>query len=400
MKFFYKARTIEGTLKSGIIEAPSKEIALSLLQKSGLFVTTLEEEKPSILFSPIKIARVSLKELALFSRQLSVMIASRIPLVEALKTLAAQTTNSTFREAILDISNKVEGGESLSQAFSAYPRFFSPFFISIIRVGEKTGKLSDSFGYLGEYFERTFSTLSKTQTAFIYPGILMAVFIGVFFLLSFFVLPTFETIFLESGVELPLVTKIVLGFSRFLKKNFLLISLIFLALIFGLLFFGKSESNRKIRDKIFLSLPLFGKILKHSILVRFCDAFSTLVASGITILDALEVAKEVTGNAVYQEAISQVKDGVKKGYQMSTLFSFYPQIFPPIFVQMLLVGEKTGKIDEAVSKVGDFYFTELTRQVESLSQILEPLMIIFMGLLVGGLIGSVLIPLYKLIGTF
>lgn len=401
MKFIYQVRTPEGEIREGKLDAPSREVALNLLQKSGFFVTYLDVEAPSLLTKEIKILRkISLRDLSIFSRQLGMMIKAQIPIVESLKTIGAQTKNPDLKEAILNISQEVEGGSSLSRAFSRYKEIFSPFYITTIKMGEKAGTLSDSFNYLAEYLERTNETISQVKGALFYPALVLIVASGVFLFLGFYVFPTFETMFLESGIELPLVTKIVLFSFRFFRQNFLLIIFILLILFFPVMFYLKTEEGKRNLHQLYLNLPLLGEIFKYSNLSYFCDSVSTLLSSGIMITDALEISEEIVGNIMYKEGIEKIREGVKKGYPISTISSLYPNIFPPLFNQMVMVGERTGNLSRAFLEMAKFYQSELKRTTENLSRTIEPLMIIFIGLFVGVLMGAVITPLYRLIGSY
>jgi type IV pilus assembly protein PilC len=401
MKFLYQARTKEGDLKSGVIEASSKEVALSLLQKLGYYVTYLEEEKPPIYAREVRIfQKVSLKDLFVFSRQLSIMLNSKVPIVEALITLTAQIKNPEFKEAISDVAKEVEAGSTLSKALSKYPKIFPQFYVAMVRAGEASGKLSQSFNFLANHLEREYAVSGKIKGALIYPSLVLVVFLVVFGLMIFSILPSFEKIFAESNVEIPLVTRIILSFSRILREKFLILILILgipLILIFS---FSRTKEGKRFFDEISLKIPLFGRIFKQSLLARFAGNLSTLLSAGVAITEALEIVEEVVGNETYRVAISKIKEGVKKGESISTLSLLYPELFPPIFNQVILVGEKTGTLSSSLSSISEFYQKEAEKLIEDFLRILEPLLIIILGGLVGLLIASVILPLYKMIGTY
>jgi type IV pilus assembly protein PilC len=401
MKFLYQARTKEGDLKSGVIEASSKEVALSLLQKLGYYVTYLEEEKPPIYAREVRIfQKVSLKDLFVFSRQLSIMLSSKVPIVEALITLTAQIKNPEFKEAISDVAKEVEAGSTLSKALSKYPKIFPQFYIAMVKAGEASGKLSQSFNFLANHLEREYAVSGKIKGALIYPSLVLVVFLVVFGLMIFSILPSFEKIFAESNVEIPLVTRIILSFSRILREKFLILILILgipLILIFS---FSRTKEGKRFFDEISLKIPFFGRIFKQSLLARFAGNLSTLLSAGVAVTEALEIVEEVVGNETYRAAISKIKEGVKKGESISTLSLFYPELFPPIFNQVILVGEKTGTLSSSLSSISEFYQKEAEKLIEDFLRILEPLLIIILGGLVGGLMYSVLVPLYRLMGGY
>lgn len=401
MKLVYQARTKEGDIKSGIIEASSKESALALLQKMDLFVTYLEEEKKPVYFRQIKILKkITFKDLVLFFRQLSIMINSKIPIVEALSTIAAQTKNLDLKEIILDVSHEVEAGGSLSKSFSVHKKVFSSFQIAMIKAGEASGKLSQCLNYLADHMEREYNLRSKTTGALIYPAMVLIMFLGIGTMMLFSVLPSFEEIFKEAKVELPLFTKIALFISHILRNYIFYLLLFFAFLIFGISYYIRTPEGRRNFDRFSLKIPYLGKILKESAVVRFASNFATLSSAGLTFTESLEIVEEIIGNKIYREIIVEIKEAVKKGISVSSITALYPDLFPPIFTQMVLVGEKTGNLDNCLMTITDFYQKEIERSIENFLKFLEPALIILLAVLVGGLMASVLIPLYKIIGTY
>jgi type IV pilus assembly protein PilC len=401
MKFLYQARTKEGELKSGTIEASSKEVAFSLLQKLGYYVTYLEEEKPPIYAREMKIfRRISLKELFVFSHQFALMLNSRVPIVESLIALAVQIKNPELKEIVSGIAKEVEAGSNLSKALSKYPKVFSPFYIAMVRAGEASGKLPQSLSYLASHLEREYTLRGKITGAMIYPALVLIVFLAIFSLMMFSILPSFENIFAERGVELPFFTKIILSFSRILREKFQILAL-FLGISFILIFYYlKTKEGKKFFDKISLKIPYFGDISKQSAISRFSENLSTLISAGLTIDEALEIVEEIAGNETYKDLILKIKEGVKKGETISSITSLYPEFFPPLFNQMISVGEETGTLPNCLLEVSNFYRSEAEKSIENFLRILEPLLIIILGGLVGGLMLSVLLPLYRLIGTY
>jgi type IV pilus assembly protein PilC len=401
MKFLYQARTKEGDVKSGTIEASSREVAFSLLQKLGYYVTYLEEERPPIYAKELKIfQRISLKDLFIFSRQFSIMLNSKVPIVECLMTIAAQTKNPELKEIISDIAQEVEAGSFLSKAFSKYPKVFSPFYVAMVKAGEASGKLPHSFNYLANHLEREYNLRGKITGAMIYPALVLVVFLAILGLMVFSILPSFEQILTEREVEIPFLTKIILSFSRFLREKFLFLALIVVIPVVLIFYYSRTKGGKKIFDKISLKIPFFGQILRQSILSRFAENLSTLTSAGLVVTEALEIVEEIVGNETYKNAISKIKEGVKKGEKISSISSLYPELFPPLFNQLVLVGEKTGTLSNSLLAISDFYQKETEKSIEGFLRILEPLLIIILGGLVGGLMLSVLLPLYRIIGTY
>lgn len=399
MKFNYQARTKKGQVQTGIVEASSRGAAIALLQKRGLYVTVLEEEaKPPIYARRIKIfERISKKDIVLFSRQISIMFKSKIPLVETLQILADQTKSPDFKEKILELSEEVEGGTAFSGALSRYPKIFSPFYISMVKAGEASGKLSESLEYLSEHLEREYHLTARIRGAMAYPSLILLFALLVLSLMIFFVFPRFTEVLEVTGQELPAITIMILGLGDFLKKWGLVLIGATLALIIFLFRYYKTKEGKKFFDGVFLKLPILGPFLKMIYLSRFAENLSTLISGGLPIAQSLEITGEIVGNAVYKEIIFKTRDEVRKGEPISSVLGKAPGIFPPLFCQMTLVGEKTGTLDKTLMDVVEFYQKETDRAMESLLSVLEPALIIFLGLIVGGLMISVLMPLYQTI---
>jgi type IV pilus assembly protein PilC len=397
MKYNYQARTKEGEIVAGTIEASSREAAINILQKHGFYITYLKVARPPFYAREVKIfQKTSLKDVVLFSRQLSIMFSSKISLVESLNTIAVQTTNLEFREIILDISKEVEGGSPFSKALSRQPQIFSPFYIAMVKSGEMAGKLSESLNYLADHLEREYHLNSRIQGAMIYPALVALVILAVLFAMMFYVVPELTKIFEETSQDLPLVTQLVIKLSSFLRKwgifsfAFFVISVIFFQK------YIKTSEGKKNFDRISLRLPLIGSSLKMVYLSRFAENLSTLISGGIPVAQALETSGEIVGNTVYKDVIFLTRDEVRKGENISSVLQEYPEIFPPVFSQMTLVGEKTGTLDKTLLNLVNFYQKEVDRNIDNLLSILEPLLIVFLGLSVAGLMMSVLLPIYKM----
>jgi type IV pilus assembly protein PilC len=397
MKFNYQARTKKGEIQTGVVEASSKEAAISLLQKYDLYITYLEEEKAPFYAKSIEFfQRISRKDIVLFYRQLSLMFASKIPLVEALNAIGSQTKKIEFREIILDLSREVKGGSSFSKALSRHPKIFSSFSISIVKSGEASGKLAEALSYLAEHLEKEYYFISKLRGAMIYPSLVITVALFVFLLMVFFVIPQLTTIFLESGQPLPLITQFIIKISLFFRKGGLLLFLFLIVLIIFFFMYIKTPMGKENFDKISLKLPLIGNFLKMVYLSRFAENLSTLIAAGLPIAQALEITREVVGNTVYKEIINLAGEGVQRGEPISSVLRNYPEVFPPVFCQMVLVGEKTGALETALLHIVNFYQKEVDGAIDNLLSILEPLLIIFLGGIVGGMIAGILLPIYKI----
>ena len=402
MKFNYQARTKEGEVQAGIVEAASQEAALSILQKYGLYVTHLKEIIPPPFYAKeIRIFRgVSRKDIVIFSRQLAIMFKSGVPLAEALRVMARQSINPDLKEKVLRISEKVESGTALSQALQLYPKEFSTFYINMVKSGEVGGKLSDSLNYLADHLEREYNLQAKIQGAMVYPVFVLVLFLIIAIVMGIFVLPGIVEMLQESGQELSWITKAVIAFSDIFIKGWWIIILVFLGLGTFIYRYSKTAEGKKVLDKYSLRIPAIGTLFKKIYLSRFAENLSTLIAAGLPIAKALEVTSDVVGNEVYRSVILKTMDEVRKGEPISSVLERYPEVISPFFIQMTLVGEKSGQLDNILLNVVNFYSQDVDRTVESFTRLLEPILIIVLGIAVGGFAVSVLLPLYQTLGTY
>lgn len=395
MKFNYQARTEKGEIQRGQIETSSQKAAAVLLQKHGLYVTFLEEVALPVYARRIKIfGKISKKDIVLFSRQLSIMFKSKISLVESLAVLGSQNKNSDFKEKILKISEEIKGGTPFSKTLSHYPKIFSSFYVAMIKSGETSGKLSEALNYLAEHLEREYHLAAKTKGALIYPALIIFVVLAVLILMILFVIPQLKIALEGSGQALPATTEFVIGLSDLLKKWGWLVILGTVSLIISLFKYYSTKEGKKFFDKIFLKLPIIGGLLKMIYVSRFAENLSTLISGGLPIVKSLEIVADVIDNDSYKEVIFQTRDRVRKGEPISSILALSPELFPPVFVQMTLVGERTGTLDTTLMNVVNFYRKEVDGAIDNLLSLLEPALIIFLGLVVGGLMLSVLMPLY------
>jgi type IV pilus assembly protein PilC len=397
MKFNYQARNKTGEVQMGTVEAASREGALVLLQRHGLYVTSLEGSEGAPIYSrKIDIAIVSKKDLVIFSRQLAIMFRSKVPLVESLRTLSEQSTKGNLKEKILKISERIEGGTSFSQALALYPKLFDPFYINMVKSGEASGKLSEALDYLADHLEREYNFRSKIRGAMMYPIIILAMMIGIMFLMSFYVLPQLTGMLQDTDQELPMITKMIIAGTDFVRGGGgLAFIIIFIGLAIFLYKFSKTKGGKGKMDRILLKIPMLGSLLRMMYVTRFAENLSTLISGGLPIARALEISGKVVGNTIFEKAILQTSEDVKKGEKISNGFKRHPKLFPPMFTTMVLVGEKTGTLDTTLINVVNFYQTEVNRNLDSFLRILEPLLIMFLGGGVGILIAAILMPLYQ-----
>ena len=400
MKFNYQARNTTGQIQTGVVEATNKDIALDILKAHGLYVTALEE-----VVLPIYAKKVSFfefttkKDIVIFSRQLSIMLKSRIPLVEIFQTIAKQTSKAGFREKIMKIAEEVEGGSSLSKALSAFPKIFSSFYINMVKSGEATGKLTDVFTYLADYLERDYKFRSKIVAALIYPAFILVVFLIVGVIVVTFVIPQLTKTLAESGQQLPYITRLIMGTSDFIRTKWWLVVSVIAILVIAFIRIIKTPKGKKTIDTFLLKVPLVGSFLKKFYMTRFALNLSTLVSGGLPIAQSLQIAGDVVGNTVYKQIIFRTRDEVRKGETISSVLQNYPKIISPLFFQMVVVGEKTGTLEASLKNVVDFYQSDTEKSLDELTRLIEPAMIVVLGVVVAIMMVGVILPIYSTIGN-
>lgn len=398
--FKYQAQDAAGKTKRGEIVGLSENEAMSKLNKKELSVTGLVNVTDTP-FSKLKrfIAPIKTKDLVIFSRQFAVMISANVPVVESLLILIDQTNNISLKNMVSEIAFEVDGGAFLSDAFAKRPHIFSDFFINIIRSGETSGKLDEVLSYLADEMEKSYDMSSKIKGAMIYPAFITSALFGVGIVLMVYVIPNLTAILTESGAELPLSTRLVIGTSDLLIKYGILLIAALAGLAIGIRFYLKTYNGKKNLDIIKLRLPIFGRLFKYIYLMRFSRSLSTLLKGGVTITRSLEIVAEVVGNIVYKELILQTLESINDGNPFSTVFeasSYVPKMVP----QMISVGEKTGKIDAVLDRITDFYVRESSNMLDNLSKLMEPLIMVIMGVGVGIMVAAVLLPMYNLASQF
>jgi type IV pilus assembly protein PilC len=341
------------------------------------------------------ISPIKNKDLVIFSRQFSVMISANVPIVESLLILIEQTDNFSLKSLISNVAFEVNGGAFLSDALARYPKVFSDFFVNIIKSGETSGKLDDVLNYLADETEKSYTMSSKIKGAMIYPVFIVTALVGVGVVLLVYVIPSLTSVLEESGAELPLSTRIVIGASNFLKDYLLFIGIFLVAGIIVLRLYLKTYSGRRQVDLLKLRLPVFGELFKYIYLIRFSRSLSTLLKGGVTITRSLEIVAEVIGNVIYKELILDTLESINDGNPLSTVFEASPYI-PKMVPQMMTIGEKTGKVDSILDRITSFYERESTAMLDNLSKLMEPFIMVVMGVGVGIMIAAVLMPMYNM----
>ena len=402
MKFFYQSRSQSGESKKGVIEATSRKVALETLEKYGFYVTSLEQESTERLKKNINIKipflkEVPQKETVAFTRQLSVMLKSAIPPLQAIKAQANQIKNEKFQEILWKISQGVEMGTPLSQAFALYPKVFNQFFVSMVKSGEATGKVADSLLYLADHLEEEYNFNQKVRGAMIYPAFILFALVAAFLLAIFFIVPKLKEILESFSGNLPLPTRMIMGMSDFIKGGGWLVFLVVFGALAALpLILKRNKEVRVFYDKFILKIPVMGKFFAKVYLVRFTENLSVLISAGLPINQALNITHDIVGNTVYKGIIKEISEKVAKGEKISSVVVEHPNEIPAFVSQMIATGEETGKLDETLMDAVRFYRQEIERTADNLTTIIEPVMIMVIGVAIAIFAVSIFIPLFKI----
>jgi len=399
MLFKYESITNNGEKKVGSVEAPSKDSAISALQRRGFIVSSIKEEgsKNGILNLSIFEKKIKMKDVVIMSRQISTLFEAQVSALKAFSLLASNTENEALVKILGVICTDIESGVSISEALSRHPAVFSSFYVNMVKAGEESGKLTQTFSYLADYLDRQYQLTSKTKNALIYPAFVVGVFIVVMLLMFLFIVPKLASIIKDSGQAIPFSTKLVFAASDFLRNYglFLLVGLgIFVFYIYRL---SKTDSGKKYLDRLKITTPVFKNIYTKLYLSRISDNLDTMLSSGISIIRAIELTSVVVGNKVFEDILKNAIEKVKSGSSLSEAFYTYPEI-PPIMSGMVKVGEETGSLGSILKTLGKFYSREVNDAVDTLVSLIEPMMIVALGLGVGLLLTSVLMPIYNIAG--
>src|SRR4030081_2542762 len=395
--FTYRGTNRAGATVTGEQLAPSKGELVNLLRKQQINVTKMSE-KGKEFNMPTFGAGVNAKELAVFTRQFSVMIDAGLPLVQCLEILAGQQENKLFQKVLVATRASVEGGSTLSAAMRQHPKVFDALYVNMVEAGETGGILDTILQRLSTYIEKAVKLKRAVQSASIYPIGVMSIAGAVVTLLLWKVVPIFSTLFAGLGVDLPLPTKIVIALSNFVGSIFGLLVLVALGgAIFGLKVWFGTPQGRFVLDTIILKLPVLGILMRKIAVARFTRTLGTLISSGVPILEGLDITAKTAGNAVVERALQQVRRSLEEGKSLTEPLKD-TQVFPGMVTQMIGVGEQTGAMDAMLQKIADFYEDEVDAAVKDLLTALEPVMIVFLGVVVGGVVISMYLPLFSLIG--
>jgi type IV pilus assembly protein PilC len=402
MLFSYVAVDQTNVQREGTVEAPSVDAAITAVQKRGYTLVSIDEVSSKSGIFDIEIdlfGRVSNKDVVILSRQISTLFQAQVSPLRIFSLLSAEVENKKLATAMNQIVEDLQAGNSISRSLAAHPEIFSSFYVNLVKSGEESGSLDKSFGYLADYLDRQYEIQSKAKNALIYPAFVVGIFVIVMTLMMTQVIPSIATILIDSGQELPIYTQIVINISDFLASY---IGYIVLALGAGVAFlwrFSQTPVGRRTIDEFQLSLPYLGDLQRKLLLTRICDNLSTMLGSGISMVQAIEVTGDVVDNTVFKEIMSEVLIEVKGGRSFAESIAEYPQI-PGVLAQMAKVGEETGSLAHILKTLSDFYRREANNAIDTMISLIEPIMIVMLGLGVGTLLASVLMPIYNLTSGF
>lgn len=400
MLFKYESITNTGEKKIGTVDASSRDLAIAAVQRRGLIVSSLSEDtgKKGINIPFFGQKSVAMKDIVIMSRQISTLFESQVSALKAFTLLASNTENETLVRILNEVSDDIKSGVSISMALAKHKEAFSDFYINMVKAGEESGKLTQTFSYLADYLDRQYQLTSKTKNALIYPSFVIGVFILVMCAMFLFIVPKLAVIIKESGVEIPFSTKIIMGISD-IFVNYGLFVLIAIVLIVAYIFrFSKSQTGKLYFDRLKIGIPIFKSIYTKLYLSRIADNMDTMLSSGIPIIRAIELTSAVVGNKVFEDILIDVAGAVKSGSSLSDAFSKHPEV-PPIMSGMIRVGEETGSLGNILKTLGKFYAREVNEAVDTLVGLIEPVMIVGLGVGVGILLSSILMPIYNIAGA-
>ncbi len=400
MKYSYKARTKEGELQVGNVESVDKNTAVNVLLSHGLFVLSVEEHREEEWYDRLLnfFKRVKTTHLMIFTRQFATLLASQVPLSSSLSNLYRQTEHPILKEAIYEISNDIQAGFALSQALEKHTNVFSDFYINMVRSAEVTGRLSEVLEFLADYLEGQVAMQSKIKNALSYPIFVIILAFVVLGIIITFVFPQIIPIFKDSNIQIPWYTALLLTVGTFLNHWWWIVVFALAALVLILINYFQTREGRIVFDESILHMPLVGKLFRKIYIARFAESARVLIKGGLTIPQAVEISARTIGNVEYQEILAQASEDVRKGKLLSKVIEERPE-FPPLVSQLIAIGESTGRLEELLQKVRDFYMREIENAIENSISLIQPILMVFVGVVVAFLFAGILLPLFSLTQT-
>ena len=400
--FSYTAIDAEGAERQGTIDAINIDVAIGALQRRSLVISAIHpvEEKSSALLSRISLFdRVTNADIVIISRQMTTLFEAQVSALRAFRLLATEARTPKLGAKLLEIANDIQNGSTISNALSRHPDVFSPFYVNMVKVGEESGKLDETFTFLSDYLDRNYEITQKARNALIYPAFIMLTFVVVMGIMLTVVIPNLADILNEVGQDVPIYTRIVIGISEFLSTHILLLSILLVGSGIFLVRFGATPAGKETYSRARMQVPVVGGIYKKLYLSRIADNLSTMLRSGIQMLNSLEITANVVGDVTYEKILKAAATDVKSGLPVSEALRKHPEV-PGIVVAMLKIGEETGNTSHVLDTMGKFYRREVNHSVDTLVSLIEPIMIVALALGVAVLLASVLIPIYNIASGF
>ena len=396
--FTYSARSATGEMQNGEIDVKDRDEVVGFLRKNRLVPIKIEQKQKAAFEIPGLGASVSTRDIVIFTRQFATMINSGLPLVQSLDILARQSENKALRKVIEQVLYDVESGQTLADAMRNHEKTFPQLYVNMVAAGEAGGILDTILLRLAVFLEKADALKRKIKGAMIYPGVILCVAVGAVATLLIFVIPTFENMFSQAGIELPGPTAFVIMLSDMLIARWYVFVITIAMIVVGLRMYYKTPGGELVLDRVLLNMPVLGNLQRKSAIARFTRTLGTLVASGVSILDGLEITARTSGNRVLHDAIMESRTSIAGGETISEPLK-KSGVFPPMVVSMINVGEQTGGLDEMLTKIADFYDEEVDAAVEALLAAMEPIMIVFLGVVVGGMIVAMYLPIFDMINA-
>jgi type IV pilus assembly protein PilC len=394
--FTYTARALNGDLRTATIDAPSRDEVVAQLRRQRLNVIKIDEAAQA---NKKKAGgKISMRDVVIFTRQFSTMINAGLPLVQALDILAKQSENKALKDVTRAVVFDVESGHTVADALKKHPKAFSDLYVNMVAAGEAGGILDTILMRLATFMEKNDALVRKVKGAMIYPGVITSVAAIAIVVLLVFVIPVFEKMFASVGLALPLPTRVVIGMSQFLQHFWWAVIVGVAGMVWSLKKYYATPDGKLAIDKLLLKAPVLGDVLRKSAVSRFTRTLGTLIGSGVSILDGLEITAKTAGNRVIQDAIMESRTSIAGGETISAPLQ-KSQVFPPMVISMIAVGEQTGGLDEMLSKIADFYDEEVDAAVSGLLALMEPVMIVFLGVVVGGMVVAMYLPIFDMINA-
>ncbi|HEV3244879.1 MAG TPA: type II secretion system F family protein [Candidatus Paceibacterota bacterium] len=400
--FEYKAIDQDGSVREGTIDAVNVDLAIGALQRRGLVISAIDEAKAKsggLDFHINFFDRITNEDIVMLSRQITSLFEAQVSALRAFRLLASEARTPKLAARLTEIGNDIQSGTTISAALGKHPDVFSNFYVNMVKAGEESGKLDETFSFLADYLDRNYEITSKTRNALIYPAFIMATFVGVMVLMLTVIIPNLSGMLTQVNQGIPLYTQVIINFSNFLVKYWLLLAIIVVAAGFFLYRYSKTATGAEVLSRAKMQTPVVGHVFKQLYLSRIADNLATMLGSGVQILRALEITGTVVGDPTYEKILAKAAEDVKSGLPVSEALRKYPEM-PGIMIAMMKIGEETGNMGSILVTIAKFYRREVNNSVDTLVSLIEPLMIVALAVGVGFLLASVLIPIYNLASSF